>query len=423
MTVRIRLRRGTASGWTSANPILAAGELGYETDTGKAKVGDGSTAWTSLSYLVQWSTITGRPTVIASGSTQSEARTAIGLGSVDDTADAAKNVLSATKLTTARTINGVSFDGTANVTVADSTKVPTTRTVNGKALSADVTLTQDDVASGTTNKVYTATEQTKLAGIATGATANSTEATGATGGTLALRDSNANLTADNFINVVDSTATAAGTTTLTIASGGVQVFTGTTTQTVRLPTTSVVAGMSWVIVNQSSGAVTVQSSGANTVATVAAGNTSVFYSTANTPTTASHWVEMDTVSGTQTLTNKTLTNPTINNYTEGTVAITVSGSPPSGTISLASGTVQTITLTASVATTLTMPTAVAGKSFVVLCKQAVTTGGGTVTFTGVKWPNGGTAPTITATAAKMDIFSFVSDGTNWYGSAAQNYTP
>lgn len=48
----------------------------------------------------------------------------VGLGSVDNTADAAKNVLSATKLTTARTINGVSFDGTANITVADSTKEP-----------------------------------------------------------------------------------------------------------------------------------------------------------------------------------------------------------------------------------------------------------------------------------------------------------
>ena len=47
----------------------------------------------------------------------------VGLGSVDNTADASKNVLSATKLTTARTINGVSFDGTGNITInaTDST--------------------------------------------------------------------------------------------------------------------------------------------------------------------------------------------------------------------------------------------------------------------------------------------------------------
>jgi len=50
-TVRIQVRRGTASEWTSANPTLAAGELGVETDTRKIKVGSGSTAWTSLSYI------------------------------------------------------------------------------------------------------------------------------------------------------------------------------------------------------------------------------------------------------------------------------------------------------------------------------------------------------------------------------------
>jgi len=50
MAVRIQFRRGTAAEWTSANPTLAAGELGYETDTAKFKLGDGSTAWTSLDY-------------------------------------------------------------------------------------------------------------------------------------------------------------------------------------------------------------------------------------------------------------------------------------------------------------------------------------------------------------------------------------
>ncbi len=50
-TVRIQLRRGTASQWTSANPILAAGEMGVETDTRKVKIGDGTTSWTSLDYV------------------------------------------------------------------------------------------------------------------------------------------------------------------------------------------------------------------------------------------------------------------------------------------------------------------------------------------------------------------------------------
>jgi hypothetical protein len=46
----IQLRRDTAANWTTTNPVLAAGETGYETDTGKFKVGDGTTTWTSLAY-------------------------------------------------------------------------------------------------------------------------------------------------------------------------------------------------------------------------------------------------------------------------------------------------------------------------------------------------------------------------------------
>jgi hypothetical protein len=48
--VRIQQRRDTASNWTSANPTLAPGEMGIETDTDKFKLGNGSTAWTSLGY-------------------------------------------------------------------------------------------------------------------------------------------------------------------------------------------------------------------------------------------------------------------------------------------------------------------------------------------------------------------------------------
>jgi hypothetical protein len=50
-TIRIKLRQDTASNWTSQNPTLASGELGFETDSGRLKIGDGSTAWTALNYL------------------------------------------------------------------------------------------------------------------------------------------------------------------------------------------------------------------------------------------------------------------------------------------------------------------------------------------------------------------------------------
>ena len=49
---RILLRRDTSSNWTSGNAVLASGEVGYETNTGKFKIGNGSTAWTSLGYSI-----------------------------------------------------------------------------------------------------------------------------------------------------------------------------------------------------------------------------------------------------------------------------------------------------------------------------------------------------------------------------------
>lgn len=47
---RIQNRRDTAANWTSTNPTLASGEIGVESNTGKFKIGDGSTAWASLLY-------------------------------------------------------------------------------------------------------------------------------------------------------------------------------------------------------------------------------------------------------------------------------------------------------------------------------------------------------------------------------------
>jgi hypothetical protein len=47
----IQLRRDTSANWGGVNPVLLEGELGFETDTGKLKIGDGSTAWNTLDYF------------------------------------------------------------------------------------------------------------------------------------------------------------------------------------------------------------------------------------------------------------------------------------------------------------------------------------------------------------------------------------
>ncbi len=51
MATRMQQRRGTAAQWTAANPTLAAGEIGFETDTNQFKIGNGSSAWSALSYF------------------------------------------------------------------------------------------------------------------------------------------------------------------------------------------------------------------------------------------------------------------------------------------------------------------------------------------------------------------------------------
>jgi hypothetical protein len=70
----IKLRRGTASQWTTADSTLAAGEMGIETDTGRSKFGDGTTAWTSLGYTVgdssgvgtvEWTSVQNKPATFA----------------------------------------------------------------------------------------------------------------------------------------------------------------------------------------------------------------------------------------------------------------------------------------------------------------------------------------------------------------------
>jgi hypothetical protein len=67
----IKHRRGTAAQWTSANPVLGAGEMGVETDTQKFKFGNGTTTWASLGYgvgvndpsgtTVTWTNVSGKP--------------------------------------------------------------------------------------------------------------------------------------------------------------------------------------------------------------------------------------------------------------------------------------------------------------------------------------------------------------------------
>ena len=64
---RFKLRSDTAANWTAVNPVLQAGEIGVETDTRRYKIGDGTTAWSSLSYYIEGVLARGQASKITSG--------------------------------------------------------------------------------------------------------------------------------------------------------------------------------------------------------------------------------------------------------------------------------------------------------------------------------------------------------------------
>lgn len=160
MADKIQLRRDTAANWTSVDPVLSQGEIGIETDTDKFKIGDGISKWSELDYAYQ-AVITGAATTITdsnltvnralisdgSGKVAVSSITSTELGhlegaasniqnqidlkvtldtaqtlsnkTLDSTCSLAGNAATATALNTARNINGISFDGTANIVVSD----------------------------------------------------------------------------------------------------------------------------------------------------------------------------------------------------------------------------------------------------------------------------------------------------------------
>ena len=126
--------------------------------------------------------------------------------------------------------------------------------------------------------------------ITSGGTSVTSVTTTPTASSFAGWDANSNLSAKNHIQGYSTTATAAGTTTLTVASNYLQYFTGTSTQTVVMPVTStLVLGQQFMIVNSSTGTVTVNSSGANVIQAMAANTMLRLTCVLTSGTTAASW--------------------------------------------------------------------------------------------------------------------------------------
>lgn len=175
----------------------------------------------------------------------------------------------------------------------DITNVATTMTVSSVAALPTIGgnnfcyLTLDN---GVSKEIVKATSNS-------GTTITMVRAQEGTTGTAFLTGSSVSLrpTADSVDRKLDkplytTTATAAGTTTLTSASNDIQYFTGSTTQNCDLPVTSTLyAGKMYLICNRSSGTVTVRSSGGNTVQTLTAGTQAYCICILTSGTTAASW--------------------------------------------------------------------------------------------------------------------------------------
>jgi hypothetical protein len=219
--------------------------------------------------------------------------------------------------------------------------------------------------------------------------------------------------------------TARNITAVTKANPGVITATSFDMVAGQLVTIASVGGMtqlngSYVVLNPSGSTFNIATLAAPTVAIDTTSYTTYTSGGTVTPTGAA-LADQLSFTGTGSSTAKvvldaapSITNPTVTNYIETLYSANTSTAI---TVDLANGTVQNLTLTASA--TITMPTAVAGKSFIIILTQ---NGGFTVNWSTVSWPSA-TPPTLTATAARKDIFSFFSNGTSWFGTTiGQNYT-
>jgi hypothetical protein len=152
-TIRVQMaqRKDTAANWTAANPILLSGEIGYETDTKKFKIGDGTTNWNSLAYLPIPDgsgnlTITGNLEIGTTGSLTFEG----------STADGFETTLTVTDPTADRTITLPNVSGTV-VTTGDTGSVTSTMLADGTIVNADISgsaeIAVSKLANGTANQV------------------------------------------------------------------------------------------------------------------------------------------------------------------------------------------------------------------------------------------------------------------------------
>lgn len=379
-TARTNLGLNTAATMVGPSGTIV-GTSDTQTLTNKTLTSPALTSPTVTSAGISLSGSSSGTTTLAASPTASGSLTLPAV--VDTVAVLAATQTFTNKTLTAPKIATISNTGTLTLPTSTDTMVgrATTDTLTNKTISGSSN-TISSVAVSALVTTGTPSSSTFLNGAGAWATPGGITGTATpTANNVAEWDANTNMSADVFIPGFTPITTAAGTTTLTVSSTHIQQLTGTSTQTVVLPTTSVVAGMGFFIANSSTGNVTVEASNAATII-VLAPNTSAFF-TANVaaPNIPAGWdyyyyglvvtggktptitnsislVGTDgttmtfpatsgtvaTLAATQTLTNKTLTAPMLTSPAFSTIANTGTLTLPTSTDTLV-GRATTDTLT------------------------------------------------------------------------------
>ena len=295
---RIQLKRGTAAAWTAANTVLFLGEIGYETDTKKFKVGDGTTAWTSLTYTsvpLSLSTLNDLGDVTISSAADGDFLRWNGTAWIND----------AVNLGTDTTGSFVqSLTAGTGVTLTNNSGENTTPTIAiGQSVGTGDSVTFVNVTAALTGNASTATTlQTarNIAGQSFNGSANisiaPTDLTGVTSSAAEINILDGATLSTTELNYVDGVTSAIQTQIDLKAPLASPTFTGTVT--VPTPVNNTDASTKLYV---------------DSAASTAVGNANTALSNHSADTTDVHGIAdtsiLVTTTGTQTLTNKTITSP------------------------------------------------------------------------------------------------------------------